>query len=120
METIDFTCNVCGETFPDTPDYMLTLYAGRCTDCDMARWIKMNPPCGREPPQTADLMAIYEKNMIRGKNNIPRTNTVCALCGGRLVAVGNSRKGGKPHDDWPSRQYHKKCWTIVHSREVAS
>ena len=35
---------------------------------------------------------------------------ICNLCDKRLVAIGHSRKNGKPHPDWPSRSYHKKCW----------
>jgi uncharacterized protein with PIN domain len=34
----------------------------------------------------------------------------CKACGRSLVPVGRSRVGGKPHKDWSTRQYHKKCW----------
>lgn len=34
----------------------------------------------------------------------------CKFCGRRLVAVGNARSNGKSHNDWTSREYHKKCW----------
>lgn len=34
----------------------------------------------------------------------------CLLCGKTIVAVGKSRKNGKNHDDWDTRQYHKKCY----------
>ena len=34
----------------------------------------------------------------------------CVGCGKPLVAIGNSRKNGKAHNDWPTRKYHKKCW----------
>jgi len=29
----------------------------------------------------------------------------------RLPRVGNSRRNGRNHDDWPDRLYHKICWT---------
>ena len=34
----------------------------------------------------------------------------CKFCGTPLRAVGNARKNGKCHNDWISREYHKKCW----------
>lgn len=34
----------------------------------------------------------------------------CYMCNVRLVPIGDSRKGGACHSDWPSRQFHKKCW----------
>ncbi len=40
---------------------------------------------------------------------------ICQECGGTLRAVGNSRKNGKNHDDWKSREYHKKCWKEIQS-----
>jgi len=35
---------------------------------------------------------------------------LCKRCGKPLVAIGNSRRNGKPHRDWKTREYHKKCW----------
>ena len=45
----------------------------------------------------------------------PRTSEFarprCGLCGGALQVIGRARANGKQsHDDWASRQYHKKCW----------
>jgi hypothetical protein len=34
----------------------------------------------------------------------------CLLCGKYLRAIGHSRLNGRPHKDWFSRKYHKKCW----------
>jgi hypothetical protein len=34
----------------------------------------------------------------------------CTWCGKSLVAIGNYRKNGKPHNDWQDRKLHKKCW----------
>jgi hypothetical protein len=34
----------------------------------------------------------------------------CKHCGLPLRSFGNARKKGKCHNDWASRQYHKKCW----------
>lgn len=35
----------------------------------------------------------------------------CKACGKALVSIGRARKNGKQtHDDWKTRQYHKKCW----------
>jgi hypothetical protein len=33
----------------------------------------------------------------------------CLYCKKGLVAIGNSRKNGKLHKDWSTRQLHKKC-----------
>jgi ribosomal protein L28 len=40
----------------------------------------------------------------------------CELCGKVLVPIGTSRKNGKSHRDWNTRQYHKKCWIAVSER----
>ena len=34
----------------------------------------------------------------------------CEYCGKALVTIGSDRKNGKPHADWATRKYHKKCW----------
>ena len=34
----------------------------------------------------------------------------CLSCQKSLVPVGNERANGKRHDDWKTRQYHKKCF----------
>tara|TARA_Y100000114_G_C11688306_1_gene292251 strand:- start:5 stop:229 length:225 start_codon:yes stop_codon:yes gene_type:complete len=34
----------------------------------------------------------------------------CIKCDKVLKSIGNSRKNGKDHDDWNTRQLHKKCW----------
>ena len=34
----------------------------------------------------------------------------CEHCGKPLVTIGSGRKNGKPHADWATRKYHKKCW----------
>jgi hypothetical protein len=43
--------------------------------------------------------------------------TPCKHCGKSLVAVGRRRANGKAHEDWESRQYHKKCWTLIKKHE---
>lgn len=39
----------------------------------------------------------------------------CIECGKTLVAVGNARSNGKPHNDWGSRKLHKKCWRLFYA-----
>jgi len=46
----------------------------------------------------------------------------CIHCGKHLVAIGTSRKNGKPlstgdGDDWKDRPYHKKCWKEIQREE---
>lgn len=41
----------------------------------------------------------------------------CKLCKKTLKAIGNSRKNGANHNDWKSREYHKKCWKEVKDNE---
>jgi hypothetical protein len=53
--------------------------------------------------------------VYRTKNGICSECTAeCALCGGRLVPVGQARKNGKPHPDWLGRRYHKQCYPRRH------
>lgn len=37
----------------------------------------------------------------------------CEYCGRSLVAIGKSRKNGKNHSDWESRNLHKGCWCKI-------
>jgi len=37
----------------------------------------------------------------------------CKLCKRKLVPIGRSRKNGKFHNDWNTREYHKKCWLKI-------
>lgn len=48
-----------------------------------------------------------------------KENRICKLCKGTLRAVGNGRKNGKNHDDWKSREYHKKCWKDIRTHRRA-
>ena len=35
----------------------------------------------------------------------------CKKCGNPLKSIGTARKNGKKtHNDWESRELHKKCW----------
>lgn len=34
----------------------------------------------------------------------------CVVCNKPLKSIGNVRKNGKCHDDWSTRQTHKKCY----------
>lgn len=47
---------------------------------------------------------MYEVN----HNSTPRGG--CEHCRLPLVPIGAARANGKSHQDWPTRQYHKKCW----------
>ena len=42
-----------------------------------------------------------------------RPSGPCAHCGNALHAIGHARKNGKPHPDWNSRKWHKKCWVAL-------
>jgi len=37
----------------------------------------------------------------------------CLKCGTPLKAIGTSRKNGKLHRDWDTREYHKKCYKDI-------
>ena len=45
---------------------------------------------------------------------IARLKRKCQICGRYMPPVGRARRAigleGRNHDDWPKRQYHKKCW----------
>jgi len=45
-------------------------------------------------------------------------NSNCKLCKQKLVPIGNKRKNGKDHNDWNTRQYHKKCYKIVEKKAL--
>ncbi len=38
---------------------------------------------------------------------------LCEKCKKPLVAIGLTRKNGKPHNDWNTRKLHKKCWIEI-------
>ena len=39
----------------------------------------------------------------------------CKRCDKTLMPIGDRRKRGtRRHNDWSSRQYHKKCWKEMH------
>jgi len=37
----------------------------------------------------------------------------CKYCNKPLRAFGKERKNGKSHDDWETREYHKKCFKQI-------
>ncbi len=41
----------------------------------------------------------------------------CISCYQRLVPIGNDREHGANHDDWPGREFHKKCWKSLSQEE---
>ena len=44
----------------------------------------------------------------------------CKRCDKTLVPIGDRRKRGtRRHNDWSSRQYHKKCWKEMHRSQYA-
>ncbi|XRB07878.1 hypothetical protein NFJ02_33g84290 [Pycnococcus provasolii] len=44
------------------------------------------------------------------RRNVPPTGP-CKLCGKRLPPIGRARRNGASHhNDWETREYHKKCW----------
>ncbi len=42
----------------------------------------------------------------------------CLKCHKPLKSIGTSRKNGKPHADWDTREYHKCCWKIIKEQEA--
>ena len=34
----------------------------------------------------------------------------CKLCNKKMPPIGNKRENGKSHNDWETREYHKKCF----------
>lgn len=40
----------------------------------------------------------------------PPKGAKCIACGKALRGVGSARKNGRPHNDWASRELHKKCF----------
>ena len=40
---------------------------------------------------------------------------LCRVCHRALVAIGYKRQNGKLHNDWTSREYHKKCWKEINN-----
>ena len=40
----------------------------------------------------------------------PKKKKLCEYCNKPLVSFGYNRQNGKAHNDWKTRQYHKKCW----------
>ena len=45
----------------------------------------------------------------------------CKRCDKTLVPIGDRRKRGtRRHNDWNTRQYHKKCWKEMHRSQYVS
>ena len=45
----------------------------------------------------------------------------CKRCDKTLVPIADRRKRGtRRHNDWSSRQYHKKCWKEMHRSQYVS
>ena len=50
----------------------------------------------------------------------PKPKPKCKRCDKTLVPIGDRRKRGtRRHNDWSSRQYHKKCWKEMHRSQYA-
>ena len=37
---------------------------------------------------------------------------LCLMCLRPLQPIGRARSNGRDHDDWDSRELHKKCWKV--------
>lgn len=46
--------------------------------------------------------------------------TLCKECGRPLKSIGTARKNGKPHPDWATREYHKKCWKELNCKYIVN
>ena len=49
-------------------------------------------------------------DIIKAARELATSRKLCSHCWKVMPPVGNSREGGKFHDDWRGRCLHKKCW----------
>ena len=57
----------------------------------------------------------HHQTTIDAAQNFVKQKNFCNECMKPLVAIGYSRSNGRPHADWESRQYHKRCWKDLDS-----
>ena len=61
------------------------------------------------------------KASAKPKPKLKPTKPKCKRCDRTLVPIGDRRKRGtRRHNDWSSRQYHKKCWKEMHRSQYVS
>ena len=52
--------------------------------------------------------SVFNPSLILGY--VYMENKYCTRCKKVLQVMGNLRKNGRKHNDWDSREMHKKCW----------
>ena len=62
------------------------------------------------------------KPSAKPKPKTTKPKPKCKRCDRTLVPIGDRRKRGttRRHNDWSSRQYHKKCWKEMHRSQYVS
>lgn len=75
-----------------------------CSDCKESLCSRfINDMGGRTWCIGCDMFLYFHKRHFRlGKD--------CYHCGKPLTPIGNARTNGADHEDWDTRQFHKKCW----------
>lgn len=86
-----------------------TTIGGTCTSCDVYFFCDGNYD------------AVYERlEREKRRREVRRLGKkgFCKRCGTKLVPIGQARSNGVDwHEDWASREYHKKCYLILKREE---
>jgi hypothetical protein len=99
MEGADNTIVVCPLCTNHAYQWMLDNKGGHCHHCDFQIYI------GKQPKKTL----CNDKNGVGCQCELPPG--YCFECCTKLRPIANRRANGvMHHEDWDSREFHKKCW----------
>ena len=98
MSTVDDTIVVCPLCNHHAYQWMLDNW-GHCKHCDF------QISCGERPKKTL----CNDNNGVGCQCELPQG--YCFECCTKLRPIANRRANGvMHHEDWDSREFHKKCW----------
>jgi len=87
-----------------------------CLSCDMHAFYEGELPRSSRCKSDQGICSC-NNDYLRSKGILLDDDSIkhgyCHECFGKLVPIGSARDGGAPHDDWPDRKYHKKCWKML-------
>jgi len=53
------------------------------------------------------------RDAVRAARLHIKKRKLCSACLRVMPLIGYEREGGAPHEDWPERRFHKKCWRRI-------
>ena len=66
-----------------------------------------------EPLKAQSYILGKQRDTMKRARQYALDNRLCLECFRPLVPIGTSRANGAWHNDWATRRYHKRCWTLI-------